>query len=262
MRLLLFFVGLIFFASCVSNKKVTLLQKDDLHSKNLPKDSVIRDYTIVPFDYKIQTNDALYISFNSLTPAEFNFFDPKNISGTSSSPNMNSYTVQITADLVDEQGEVPFPVIGKVKVSGLTVFEVQDKLQKLAEQYLESPIVKVRLVNYRITVLGEVNTESSITLTNNRVTLMEALGLVGGLTDLADRSNIKVIRQIGGKSEVQYVNLLDETFISSPYYYVNQNDIIIVPPLKQRPFRKYFGQNLSVILSSISLLLIVINLTK
>ena len=95
--------------------------------------------------------------------------------------------------------------------------------------------------------------------------MLEALGLAGGMTDLADRANIKLIRQINGKTEIQYLNLLDEDFINSPYYYVYQNDVLMVSSLKQRPYRKYFGQNISLVLSSLTLLLLtisVINPTK
>ena len=163
---------------------------------------------------------------------------------------------------MDEGGMIPLPVVGKVKVGGITVLEAQDKLQELASQYFDSPKTKVRLLNYRVTILGEVTGEGTVNISNNRASLLEVIGLAGGLTDLADRSNVKLIRQRGDEVTVQYVDLLSEDFINSPYYYAHQNDILIVPPLKQRPYRKYFGPNLSVIISSISLLLLVINISK
>ena len=80
------------------------------------------------------------------------------------------------------------------------------------------------------------------------------------MTDLADRANVKLIRQVNGKTEVQYLNLLDEDFIHSPNYFIHQNDVLIVSSLKQRPYQRYFGKNLSLVISSLSLLLLTINL--
>lgn len=261
MRLWLLFIGLLFLASCVSNKKVVLMQKDDVNLSGLPKDSVVRTYAIDTFQYRVQPNDVLYVRFQSLSNKEFDFF-------TTGGPQTQGINLavgggaQLFGELVDENGEIPLPVVGKVKVTGLTIFEIENKLAEIANQYIESPIVKVRLINYRITVLGEVAREGTVPLPNNRISMLEAIALAGGLGELADRGNIKLIRQKGATTEVQYINLLDENFFKSPYYYVYQNDVLIVPPLKQRPFRRYFGTNLSLIVSTISLLLLAINLTR
>ncbi len=236
------------------------MQKDDLGLKEIPNDTVLRTYKPEIFDYKVQPNDVLLIRIESLTPDKFNFFDLSN--GPAGMAAMSGNIGQVAGELVDENGEIPFPVIGKIKVGGLTVFQIQEKLQEVANQYLESPVVKVRLINFRFTVLGEVVQEGTVVLTNNRVTMLEAIGQAGGLGEFADRNNIKLIRQKGGKTEVLYINLLDEGFIHSPYYYINQNDVLIVPPLKQKPFRRYFGQNLSLVISTISLLLLAFNLTR
>jgi len=226
---------------------------------NLQADSVVRKYDVDDYEYKIQTNDILSVRFESLTPKEYDFLTQA-IDPAAANPFVGG--ALLLGDLVDEQGEIPFPVVGKVKVGGFTVFQIQELLQKLAVNYLESPIVKVRLLNYRITLLGEVNREGLVALNNNRVSMLEAIGLGGGLTDISDKTNLKLLRQNGNKIDIIYLNMLDENFIKSPYYYVHQNDILIVPPLKQRPFRQYFGQNLSLVISSISLLFLVINITK
>ena len=110
--------------------------------------------------------------------------------------------------------------------------------------------------------MGEVNKEGTFVLNNNRVSLLEAIGWSGGLTDLADKSNLKLIRQKNGKTTVQYINLLQEDFINSPYYYIHQNDVLIVPALRQRAYQKYFGKNLALTISSLSLLLLTINLFR
>jgi len=256
--LLLFILASMLLSSCISNKQLVVLQKHDVNKKVFPKDSTLREYALKTFDYKVQPNDLVYIRFSSLTPEDFDFLTPR--AGQQNISLVGGAGALVYGELVDPDGNVPFPVIGKVKIAGLTIFEIQDKLQVLADQYLEAPIVKVRLLNYRITLLGEVNRESTVALSNNRVNIFEAIATGGGLGELADRSNIKIIRQQGDSVNVFYVNLLDESFAASPNYYVHQNDIIIVPPLRQRTFRKYFGQNISLVASTLTLLLLTVNL--
>jgi len=259
MRVLYFLALCLFISSCVTNKKFVLLQKDDLYKEDLPIDSTVRVYQSANYDYKLQYEDIVSVRFESLTPKEFDFLSSQIQAGNI---NLGQGNALLIGELIDQNGEIPFPFLGKVKVGGLTAFEAQDKLQDLANQYLDQAVVKVRLINFRFTILGEVNKEGTVSIYNNRATILEALGLAGGMTDLADRSNIKLIRQVDGKTSVQYINLLDENFINSPFYYVSQNDVFIVSSLKQRPYRKYFSQNFSLVISSLSLLLITITLIK
>jgi len=219
--------------SCVTNKKYQYLQKDDVNVKAdvIPKDSILRVYDLDDFEYHLQPEDVLSVQFFSLTPEEFNFFILKQNQGaTGGNRFQNPASSLINGYLVDENGEVQFPVVGKVKVSGLTVFEAQNHIQGIADQYLDSPVVEVRLLNFRYTVLGEVRKEGVYNNLNNRINMLEAIGLSGGFTDLADKANVKIIRQNAGQAEVYYVDLLEEGFLQSKHYYVNQLDVIVVPP--------------------------------
>jgi len=245
----------------VTRKKILYLQKEGDLDKKHPSDSITREYDLVDFNYKIQTNDIISVRYQSLTAKEFDIMVQQSQSNNINNNIGSNIGALLIGELVDEEGEIPIPVIGKVKVAGMTIFQAQDTIQKLADKYLESPIVKVRLLNYRATILGEVLKEGTITFGNNRVTMMEAIAMIG-LGELADRSHVKLIRQTGSKTEIHYINLLEEDFLRSPYYYVYQNDVIIVPPLKQRTYRKYFGQNAALILSVISLFLVTYSLTK
>lgn len=243
-------------ASCVPNKKIVYLQHADELDKNFPADTVLRRYDLADYEYRVQPEDVLSIRFSSLTKEEFDIFSQSNAQNVLT----NVSAISLSGYLVDREGMIEFPEVGKVKVAGLTIHQIKEVLQELAADYITQPVVNVRLLNFRITLLGEVNRQGTISTYNNNMTMMEAVGLADGLTDLADRKNIKIIRQISGQSQVLYVNLLEEQYLSDPSFFVHQNDIIIVPPLRQRPFRKYFGQNIALFLSSASTLLLIINI--
>lgn len=256
-RVVIFFgLACLLLGACVPNKKILYLQSENELKRDFPTDTILRTYTLSNFEYRIQPEDILSIRIESLTPQEYDFF-------TKTQPEMgnsNLTTMIVNGYLVHDNGTIEFPVEGQVKVAGLTLKEVNNLIQNIANKYLSNTTVYVRLLNYRVTILGEVNSPGTITIVNNRSTIMEVIGSAGGLTELADRSKIKLIRQNGNDVDVSHMDLLNEQFISSSHYYAHQNDIIIVPPLKQRPFRKYFGQNVSLILSSASTLLLIINL--
>jgi len=252
---------ILFLGSCVSNRKVTLLQKNDVTSTNLPIDSIVRSYPIDTFVYKIQANDIVSVRFESLTSKEFDFFAQPN--AAAAMVQLQGGNALLIGELVNEHGEIPIPLVGKFKIAGLTVFEAENRLHEIAVKYgIESPIVRVRLLNFRITLLGEVSKEGTTFLFSNRVSMLEAIALSGGLGELADRSKVKLIRQIDNRTDVVYLNLLDENFFKSPYYYTYQNDVLIVPALNQRSYRKYFGQNFAVFISTVSIVLLTLNLIR
>jgi polysaccharide biosynthesis/export protein len=258
-RFLIFFILLgLSFASCVPNKKVVYLQTNDELKKDFVTDSVLRGYKVNQDEYRIEPNDILSIRISSLTKEEYDFLKDQN----NNNQNSNSETVQIAGYLVSPDGFIEFPIIGNIKASGLTISEFESSMQQQTKGLLNSPVVRVRLLNFRVTILGEVKSEGLVNISNNEATVFELIARAGGLTDLADRKNIKLIRKSDLNNSIIYLDLLDENFLNSNYLYVQNNDILIVEPLKQRPFREYFAKNLSIIVTSISVFLLTINLIK
>jgi len=257
LRIGFYLVCLLCVASCVTNKKTQYLQKDDVNKDPSETDSVIRRYVTYGTTYKIQPNDILHIQVNSLTDPDYNFFD---LNTDQPNQNMNINSAALNGHLVDPRGNIDFPVVGKVHVSGLTVIEVQDEIQEIAGNFIKDPVVNARIVNFRFSVMGEVINEGTVTTLNNDVTLLEAITLAGGLNQLADRANIKLIRQINDTIEVRYLNMLEEEFLESNNIFIHQKDLLVVPPLKQKPFKTNFGTNLALILASLSTILLTINI--
>lgn len=239
--------------ACVPNQKVVLLQNNDLH-EDIPKDTVMQTYIKPSLEYKLSEGDVVLIKISSLTDEQFDFFS----SGSTEDRTVGA-NPSLMGQIINENGHVKYPVLGKVKLGGLGITEAEDYLQQIAAGYVSDPVVKIRLLNYRVTFLGEINAPGVHTTMNDRMSFTEAIGYAGGFTELADIENIKLIRKLGDKQEVVYINPLQEDFITSPFYYLHPNDIIVVPPLRQRPFRRYFGQNLGIFVSSLSLLLLIIN---
>ncbi|MEM6735070.1 MAG: polysaccharide biosynthesis/export family protein [Bacteroidota bacterium] len=251
-----FLIGVLIFSSCVQNKKVLYLQTENELKADFPTDTVLREYNMGDYQYKIQPEDILSIRFETLTEDEYNIFDNQ-ASGVQGGGGQN---FALNGYLVDRNGFISLPELGKVKVSGLAVHELEEKLELAARAYVDQPVVKIFILNYRVTVIGEVNSEGVFTTTNNRISILEAIANAGGLSDMADRSKVKVIRQQDGKASVFYVDLLHEETMRQSSFFTHQNDIIVVPPLKQRPFRRYFGQNLSLFISTVSVILLTANL--
>lgn len=235
------------------------MQHNDVNVSSIPVDTVLRTYDIKPFEYRVQPYDVLYIKIESLTEAKFDFFNEIN---TQINASAGPQGLALLGYLVDEVGNIEFPVVGKITVHGLTTSEIERKIQEIAVRYVDDPVVTVRLINFRFTIIGEVNSEGTRNSPASRITLPEAIGLAGGFSELANRSNVKIIRQIGNQAFVSYVDLLDENLLSGPYYYVHQNDVIVVPPLKQRPFRKYFTNNMAIFVSSVTTILFIISLLR
>jgi polysaccharide export outer membrane protein len=215
-----------FLISCVNTKSVVLF--NELNQSSIA--SRIEDIEPV-----IQKNDLLSISVSSLNPEASLIFNTPNVN-TSQATSVTANTNYVTGYLVNQDGYIQFPVLGNIKASGLSKKQLRDNISKgLVEgKLLLDPIVNIRYLNYKVTVLGEVARPSVLPIPNEKITLLEALGLAGDLTVYGRRDNILVIRETEGAKVFQRLNLNTNEIFTSPYYYLKSNDIVYVEPNKKK----------------------------
>lgn len=241
-------------SSCVPNRKITYLQyKDELSQvKTVPIDSVVREYQNVTYEYRLQSDDQVMIMISTSTPEEYNPYSlaDQNMAGGGS---INMGQSSLMGYRVDPEGYLHLPIIGQLKAKGMTIYELQDTINILASNDLEEPVTKVNLMNFRYTIIGEINGIGTRQMSDYNISLLQALA--GGPQEYGDLSRIKVVRKINDTSYVFYVNLLDENFLTSEFYYVQPNDIILVTPMKRRILMQNVPQTLGFVASTLSLVL-------
>lgn len=173
-----------------------------------------------------------------------------------------------TGFILDDFGQLEMPQLGFVELAGLTLDEAEEKIQQLLIEgkLFETPIIRIQLLSFQYSILGEVEGEGRYTTFDPRTDLFDAILLAGNLTEFADRANIKIVRKVGGESFVIYVNALDQDYLASNKLYIYPDDMIIVPPLKARYWRKYVipdvGTALGLVSAAISLFLLVETLSR
>lgn len=215
--LMFLFVAAIFCTSCGSTKKA---YRQTVYFRDI-SDSLERLAPIV-FEQRFQPGDILYIGVVTQNENMSSIFNqPISMPSGSSSGGPMGY-------LVDNDSTITFPLLGRLKVAGHTKNTFTQEITTRLKHYVDSPIVTVRLMNYRVTVLGEVNKPGTITIPNERVSILDAIGLAGDLTIYGIRDSIRVIRQNEGKIESGTINLNSGSFFDSPYFYLKQNDVVYV----------------------------------
>lgn len=263
-KFLLLLTTALLIVSCVPNKKITWLQYTQKHDAQISAgEGALRYYETPYFNYQLQPNDLLDIKISTLTPLTFNPFndaDRSIVPGVSYA--QSGLYVQSQGYYIDPAGYLELPIIGRVQVAGLTITQAQDSIASVVQKYLEKPVVRLKLLNFRFSVVGEVENESTLQAGDNYLSLVQALSMAGGVSEFGDISKIKLIRHSGEETYVYNVNLLKEDFLSSPLYYVQPNDVIVVPPLPQRSFLKYVNPNLSILATTVSLIVAVFTLVS
>jgi polysaccharide export outer membrane protein len=262
----------LFFSACSSTKNVAYFQ--DLTDTSKIYTQVING----TYEVQIQPDDILEIIVNSINTdaaAPFNMGNSNPaptpgsqiIQGLTSGSVSSSNTGGTTTGrgyLVDKQGSIDFPVLGNIEVKGLTITQLKDLLKSKLDKYLQDAIINIRLLNYKVTVLGEVKQPSTYSIPSERITVVDAIGMAGDLTIYGKRENVLLIREEKGERKFIRLNLNSSNVFQSPYYYLKQNDIIYVEPNKSKIAAADITQlrNISIVTSAITLLVVIITRIK
>lgn len=238
-------IAALLLTSCVSREKIVYYQ-------NIEKNNTINTKQFVT---TIQPDDLLMIIVSAQDPVAA---EPYNLmSDLSVRPDQQAGTGrrQQQLYLVDDKGYVDFPVIGRIKMGGKTKEEVSAQLLAEISKGIKDPIINIRVMNFKVTVLGEVQRPGIHKIASERITLPEALSLSGDLTTYGKRDNILITREEDGKISTQRIDVTKTDFINSEFYYLKQNDVVYVEPNSTKVNSSAVGRNVSIYITAVSLLL-------
>lgn len=236
-------------SSCVSQRRLSYLR--DVNASSA--DSINQIYTPLKENY-ITQGDLLSILVNALDIEAVRAFNMP----IANMQNLGAKTVSVSTGSgslqgywVDPEGNIDFPVLGKLHVEGMTTTMLKDTLTHLISQSVKDPIININFLNFNVTILGEVKSPGRHAVNKQGMTLFEALALAGDLTIYGKRNNVLISREVDGKMEFARINLNDEAIFASPYYHIRQNDVIYVEPNNSRAIS---SQNIPLYLSMITTL--------
>ena len=247
------FILTFLFSSCSAPKDITYFQG----LKNLEEVTTSNDVSAI---YKPQDIISIIVSASDPeTAMPFNKV-PTSVSSDNDGLTTSTLSSKVSKYLIDSNGMIEFPVIGELKISGLTNSEVKKIIKSKLKTYINNPIVSVKLENFKVTVLGEVNKPGPFMVNNERITLIEAIGLAGDLSIQGKRTNITVIRASNNKQTVYKVDLTSKDVFNSPVYYLVQNDIVYVEPNSYKAKSSRSNNNSRILGSVASVLGIIISI--
>ncbi|WP_257666583.1 polysaccharide biosynthesis/export family protein [Parapedobacter tibetensis] len=220
---------LLFASSCGSRQKM-------VYFNNLPDTAIYHTSIPAIAEPTIQPGDVLRIKVNSLNPETNRLFNAGTLQTAEESRYSSAEEGNVSGEgyLVNADGFISFPVIGQIQLEGLTRDQARVKLVGLVGEYVKEPIINIRFSNFRITVVGEVKRPATFTVPNERINIIEALGLAGDLTEFGKRENVLLIRESEGQRTLVRLNLNDKETLNSPYFFLRQNDVLYVEPTQYR----------------------------
>ena len=233
---------LMLLVSCSSMNKVVLLDQD------LDKDSQITTANYPK--HKLQEGDILHVKIIGVQEESFNIFNIENNANNSQTTSANLFLNGFT---IDSQGNIEIPILGKIYLKNLTVEEAKEKIQIRADDFLVNSTVIVKHINFEITILGEVNRPGTYTVYKDNITILEALGLSGDLSDYANRKKIKLIRD----NNIIYLDLTEKETLYSQNFVLKSDDVIYIEPMRNVRMR---SSNAQIYISAISSIALVANI--
>jgi polysaccharide export outer membrane protein len=243
----------LFLTSCGSSKDIVYFQDADRVLNESYDD-------LSNYEIKIMPSDNLLISVSALNPQAVEPFNTVNLArGYSNNLEMQGY-------LVDDKGDINFPVVGKLHLGGLTKSDAIQLIQNEVSQYIDKPVVNIRYMNYKIAVLGEVNRPGTYFIDNEKVSIPEVLARAGDMTIYGQRHDILVCRMENGEKKIYHVDITSPSIFLSEVYYLQQNDIVYVQPNKSKAQSSAYNPMISTFISVAGLLVsittLVINLLR
>lgn len=215
-----FFSVLVLLSACASHPEFIYLQNLDEQAKVELR--TISTKNIV----KIQPFDFLHIAVYSIDPLAAAPFNPQALAGG----GVGGTQPEIIGYKVGEDGAIDFPIIGSIPMVGKTLQEAEAQLTQEIEKYLKNPVINIKFLNLKVTVIGEVNRPGTFDIPVENMTIMQAIGLAGDVSIYGDRANIMIVREQNGERYFGKISLLDKSLFNSPFYYLQQNDVIYVQP--------------------------------
>jgi polysaccharide biosynthesis/export protein len=249
----LFLFSALMMASCVPQRKMLFLQQE---SGKTAQNAFDNDRSI---SYKLQPGDNLYIKVVSLDENTSNMFNP--VGAGNYSQFTNDASVYLNSYTISEKGTIEFPLAGEIYVQNMNVEEVKLRIQQVLDEYLKETVLIVKLVNFNLTIVGEVKRPGQYKVYQSEINVFEAVSMAGDLTEFADRQEVMIVRQTKTGSETIAINLERASILGSDYYYLKPNDIIYVKPLKIKQFG-FATFPYALIFSTISTTLLLINFFK
>lgn len=250
------FIAISLLFSCAS-------PKDVIYFQDISVDTSLQ--SIVSHEVKYEAGDKLFITVSAPDLMSVQLFNLPII-------NMNPFDGRATGTymqqsyLVQTDGTIDFPVLGKIQVAGKTRVQLRDELVLQLTEYVKNPIVNISMANFMVTVMGEVTRPGTFSITNEKITLLEAIGLAGDLQITGKRNQILVIREAEGQKQIYRVDLRSRELLNSPVYYLKQNDVVYVEPNAAKVNSANYNPTAGILISAASLIItlatLVVNIIK